>query len=64
MSDGARVDCHVMFGYVVVFVCWSWLPELVELLLGGMALEPVESHVHYLEPLGDDIIGLNAQKLR
>ena len=52
----------MMFGPIVGSVVGSWMPVVAELVLGVMALQPVELHVHrfgasWLNVVGDDVMG-------
>jgi hypothetical protein len=40
------VGCTVVLGPVICPVVGDWLPKELELALGLMTLQPVESHVH------------------
>ena len=49
MLSGCQIlwsDCAVVYGSmmlcdIVSVVTWAWVPEMVELLLGSVATEPV-----------------------
>ena len=51
------MDWCVVFCYVVCIVAWAWAPEVAELLLRGIASQPVQFHVHQLEALTGNVVG-------
>ena len=55
--DRTVVDGSVVLGDVVGVIVGSRAPEVAELLLCGAAAQPVEFHIHRLEPLAGDIVG-------
>jgi hypothetical protein len=46
------VGVRVVFGVVVSPVFRASVPVVMELILGGMAMEPQEAHIHHLDPAG------------
>jgi hypothetical protein len=50
------VCCTVVLGSAVSLVCWSRAPEKLGLILGFMALEPMETHAHGFIASGLNIV--------
>ena len=51
---GFVVGVRVVFGMVVGPVFGPSVPVVAELVLRAMALEPLEAHIHHLDPAGDN----------
>jgi hypothetical protein len=49
---GFMVGVWVVFGVVVSPVFIASIPVVMELVLGGVATEPPEAHIHYFGPAG------------
>ncbi len=49
---GFMVGVQVVFGVVVSPVFKVGIPVVMELVLGGMAPEPPEEHIHHFAPAG------------
>ena len=56
MSDsvGFMVGVRVVFGVVVSPVLGARIPVITKLVLGFVAPEPPEAHIHHLGPAGDN----------
>ena len=54
----------MVLGNVVDLVGGPWPPEVSELRLGGMAAEPVESHVHQFKTLAGNVVGHHPERGR
>jgi hypothetical protein len=51
---GFMVGVWVVFGVVVSPVFRAGIPVVTELVLGGMAIEPPEAHIHHFGPAGNN----------
>ncbi len=49
---GFMVGIRVVFGVVVSPVFRTGIPVVTELVLGGVAMEPLEAHIHHFGPAG------------
>ncbi len=58
MSDlvGFMVGVRVVFGVVVSPVLGARIPVITKLVLGFVAPEPPEAHIHHLGPAGDNCV--------
>jgi hypothetical protein len=59
-SVGFMVGVRVVFGVVVSPVFRASVPVVMDLVLGGVATEPPEAHIHHFGPAGNNcFIGNN-----
>ncbi len=59
--DCTVVDGSMVLGNIVGVIVGARAPEVAELLLCGAAAQPVEFHIHRLEPLAGDIVVHNSE---
>jgi hypothetical protein len=52
---GFMVGAWVVFGVVVSPVFRAGIPVVAELILGGMAMEPPEAHIHHFGSAGHNL---------